>query len=81
MDRDYTYKLLRCAYNVFDELGPGLFESIYEEGAYNLNDTSPYTADSAYADTTDGTLQEEKDDIRNNKNGIEDEKSEEEISE
>jgi hypothetical protein len=56
-------------------------ESIYEEGAYNLNDTSPYTADSAYADTTDGTLQEEKDDIRNNQNGIEDDISEEEISE
>ncbi len=31
MDRDYTYRLLRCAYNVFDELGPGLLESIYEE--------------------------------------------------
>ena len=21
MDRNYTYKILRCAYNVFDELG------------------------------------------------------------
>ena len=31
MDRQYTYKLLRCAYNVYDELGPGLLESIYEE--------------------------------------------------
>ena len=31
MDRDYTFKLLRCAYNVYDELGPGLLESIYEE--------------------------------------------------
>ncbi len=31
MDRNYTYKILRCAYNVFDELGPGLLESIYEE--------------------------------------------------
>ena len=31
MDRNYTYKSLRCAYNVFDELGPGLLESIYEE--------------------------------------------------
>ena len=33
MDRNYTYKILRCAYNVFDELGPGLLESIYEEAA------------------------------------------------
>ncbi len=31
MDREYTYRILRCAYNVFDELGPGLLESIYEE--------------------------------------------------
>ena len=31
MDRKYTYKLLRCVYNVYDELGPGLLESIYEE--------------------------------------------------
>ena len=31
MDRNYTYRILRCAYNVFDELGPGLLESIYEE--------------------------------------------------
>ena len=31
MDRDYTYRLLRCIYNVYDELGPGLLESIYEE--------------------------------------------------
>ena len=39
MDRDYTYKLLRCAYNVFDELGPGLLESIYEEAfARELSD-------------------------------------------
>ncbi len=37
MDRNYTYRLLRCAYDVFDELGPGLLESIYEEAlAYEL---------------------------------------------
>ncbi|MBQ6746375.1 MAG: GxxExxY protein [Bacteroidaceae bacterium] len=30
MDRDYTYKILRCVYNVYDELGPGLLESVYE---------------------------------------------------
>ncbi len=31
MERNYTYRILRCAYNVYDELGPGLLESIYEE--------------------------------------------------
>jgi len=31
MNREYTYRILRCAYNVYDELGPGLLESIYEE--------------------------------------------------
>lgn len=31
MDRTYTYQILRCLYNVYDELGPGLLESIYEE--------------------------------------------------
>jgi len=31
MDRQYTYRILRCAYTVYDELGPGLLESIYEE--------------------------------------------------
>ena len=31
MDRDYTYRILGCAYCVHDELGPGLLESIYEE--------------------------------------------------
>ena len=29
--RDYTYRLLRCAYEVYNTLGPGLLESIYEE--------------------------------------------------
>ncbi len=29
--RDYTYRLLHCAYEVYNELGPGLLESIYEE--------------------------------------------------
>ena len=31
MDRAYTYKLLRWLYEVHNELGPGLLESIYEE--------------------------------------------------
>ena len=31
ISRDYTYNLLHCAYEVYDELGPGLLESIYEE--------------------------------------------------
>ena len=31
MNRNYTYKLLRCLYEVHNELGPGLLESIYEE--------------------------------------------------
>ncbi len=39
MDRDYTYRILKCAYRVYDELGPGLLESIYEEAlARELND-------------------------------------------
>lgn len=29
--RDYTYRLLHCAYEVYNNLGPGLLESIYEE--------------------------------------------------
>ena len=29
--RDYTYRLLHCAYEVNNALGPGLLESIYEE--------------------------------------------------
>ena len=31
MDRDYTYKILGCVYEVYNQLGPGLLESIYEE--------------------------------------------------
>lgn len=31
MDKDYTYRLLKCSYDVHAELGPGLLESIYEE--------------------------------------------------
>jgi len=31
ISRGYTYRLLGCAYEVFNELGPGLLESIYEE--------------------------------------------------
>lgn len=31
ISRDYTYRLLRCAYEVYNTLGPGLLESIYEE--------------------------------------------------
>ena len=33
MDRNYTYRLLKCLYDVHSELGPGLLESIYEEAA------------------------------------------------
>ena len=31
MDRNYTYRILKCLYEVHNELGPGLLESIYEE--------------------------------------------------
>ena len=31
LSKEYTYKILQCAYNVHSELGPGLLESIYEE--------------------------------------------------
>ncbi len=31
MDRNYTYRILGCVYEVYKELGPGLLESIYEE--------------------------------------------------
>ena len=30
MDREYTYKVLGCAYEVYKHLGSGLLESIYE---------------------------------------------------
>ena len=30
MDRDYTYKVLGCVYEVYKQLGPGLLENIYE---------------------------------------------------
>ena len=31
MDREYTYRVLGCVYEVYKELGPGLLEKIYEE--------------------------------------------------
>ena len=31
MDREFTYKVLGCVYEVYKILGPGLLESIYEE--------------------------------------------------
>ncbi len=31
MDRNYTYRLLKCLYEVHSQLGPGLLENIYEE--------------------------------------------------
>ena len=31
MERSYTYKVLGCVYEVYNELGPGLLESIYEK--------------------------------------------------
>ena len=31
MDRQYTYKVLGCVYEVYKQLGPGLLESIYEQ--------------------------------------------------
>lgn len=30
MDRAYTYRIVGCIYEVYNELGPGLLESIYE---------------------------------------------------
>ena len=30
IDREYTYRLLQCAYRVHNALGPGLLESVYE---------------------------------------------------
>ncbi|MDO9577008.1 MAG: GxxExxY protein [Candidatus Cloacimonadales bacterium] len=35
---DITDKIIRCFYNVFDELGPGFLESVYEKALiYELN--------------------------------------------
>ena len=31
MDREYTYRVLGCVYEVYKQLGPGLLESIYEQ--------------------------------------------------
>ena len=31
MDRDYTYRVIGCIYEVYNELGPGLLEKIYEK--------------------------------------------------
>ena len=31
MNRHYTYRILECLYEVHNQLGPGLLESIYEE--------------------------------------------------
>ena len=31
MEREYTYKLLGCVYEVYKTLGPGLLESVYEK--------------------------------------------------
>ena len=31
MDRDYTYRIIGCIYEVHNQLGPGLLESIYEK--------------------------------------------------
>lgn len=33
MERQYTYRILKCLYEVHSQLGPGLLESIYEEAA------------------------------------------------
>ena len=43
MDRAYTYKILGCVYEVYNELGPGLLESIYEKAmtAVILSKTEP----------------------------------------
>ncbi|TYC08808.1 GxxExxY protein [Bizionia gelidisalsuginis] len=35
---DITYKIRGCIFNVYNELGPGLFESVYEAALlYELN--------------------------------------------
>ena len=31
MDRDYTYRIIGCIYEVYNQLGSGLLESIYEK--------------------------------------------------
>ena len=31
MDKNYTYGILGCVYEVYNHLGPGLLESIYEK--------------------------------------------------
>ncbi len=31
MDREFTYKVIGCVYEVYNQLGPGLLESIYEQ--------------------------------------------------
>ena len=31
MDREFTYRVLGCVYEVYNQLGPGLLESIYEK--------------------------------------------------
>ncbi len=31
MDRNFTYKVIGCVYEVYNQLGPGLLESIYEQ--------------------------------------------------
>ena len=31
MEREYTYKVIGCIYEVYNQLGPGLLESIYEK--------------------------------------------------
>ncbi|MBQ9362332.1 MAG: GxxExxY protein [Bacteroidaceae bacterium] len=45
MDRTYTYRILRCLYNVYDELGPGLLESIYEEATVKELKENGFTVD------------------------------------
>jgi GxxExxY protein len=31
VDRNFTYKVIGCVYEVYNQLGPGLLESIYEQ--------------------------------------------------